>query len=178
LDNYREEIVVKKNRTFNNILYALLMVIMVISLFFVALAFSMVGVSGNFVYPLIILAINGGIAVLIWIKKDTLRTEYEYTFTNGDLDFAKVLGNSRRKNLGTMQVKNVEACGYVNTQSFQRYITMPGLKKINWFLNRGSDLFYFFYQKEGQKTMIVIEPSEELVEMIKLYLPRGVYQSK
>lgn len=178
MDNYREEIVVKKNRTFNNILYALLMVIMVISLFFVALAFSMVGVSGNFVYPLIILAINGGIAVLIWIKKDTLRTEYEYTFTNGDLDFAKVLGNSRRKNLGTMQVKNVEACGYVNTQSFQRYITMPGLKKINWFLNRGSDLFYFFYQKEGQKTMIVIEPSEELVEMIKLYLPRGVYQSK
>ena len=178
MDNYREEIVVKKNRTFNNILYALLMVIMVISLFFVALAFSMVGVSGNFVYPLIILAINGGIAVLIWIKKDTLRTEYEYTFTNGDLDFAKVLGNSRRKNLGTMQVKNVEACGYVNTQSFQRYITMPGLKKINWFLNRGSDLFYFFYQKEGQKTMIIIEPSEELVEMIKLYLPRGVYQSK
>ena len=178
MDNYREEIVVKKNRTFNNILYAALYMIMVISLLLAGIAFSMIGTSGNFVFPLILLVVNGGIVVLIWMKKDTLRTEYEYTFTNGDLDFAKVMGNSRRKNLGTMQVKNVEACGYVNTQSFQRYITMPGLKKINWFLNRGSDLFYFFYQKNGQKTMIVIEPSEEMVEMIKFYLPQGVYQGK
>ena len=54
---------------------------------------------------------------------------------------------------------------------------MPGLKKSNWFLYRDGNLFYFFYQKNNEKHMIVIEPTDEMIEMIKLYLPRGVYQT-
>ena len=65
----------------------------------------------------------------------------------------------------------------VASGSFQRYVSMPGLKKSNWFLNRDGNLFYFFYQKNNEKHMIVIEPTDEMIEMIKLYLPRGVYQT-
>ena len=177
MDNYKEEIIIKRNRLGNNILYAFLCVIMVFSGLFALLNLSQISFGQNIVILLVYAAFSGGVAFLICWKKDLLRLEYEYTFTNVDLDFACVLGNKKRKNLGTMRVKNVEACGMVASGSFQRYISMPGVKKSNWFLNRDGNLFYFYYQKNGEKHIIVLEPSQEMIEMIKLYLPRGVYQT-
>lgn len=176
LDNYREEIVVKKNRTVNNVLYALLMVLMVFSGALALLNLSSITLSESIAASIIYTVIYGGIAFLIWWKKDMLKAEYEYTFTNGELDFAMVLGNRKRKELGSMRVKNVEAFGAVSSGSFNRYVNMPGIKKNNWFLNRDGNLHFFYYQKEGAKRMIIFEPSEEMVQMIRIYLPQGVYQ--
>lgn len=176
MDNYREEIVIKKNRTMNNILYALLCVVMVLSGAMALMYLTVISYSESIVVSIIWIVVYGGVAFLIWWKKDILRTEYEYTFTNGELDFACVFGNKKRKNLGSMRVKNVEACGLVTSGSFQRYVKMPGIKKMNWFLNRDAELLFFFYQKEGHKHMIICEPSEEMVGLIKQYLPRGIFQ--
>ncbi len=176
MDNYREEIVVKNNRTLNNVLYALLMVLMVFSGAMALLNLSSITVSGNILGSIIYIVAYGGIAFLIWWKKDILKTEYEYTFTNGELDFATVMSNRKRKELGSMRVKNVEAFGAVSSGSFNRFVNMPGLKKSNWFLNRDGNLHFFYYQKEGTKKMIIFEPSDEMVQMIKIYLPHGVYQ--
>ena len=103
--------------------------------------------------------------------------EYEYTFTNGDLDFAQVFNNQKRKALGTMRVKNVEAFGPVDSNEFRKLINMPGINRKNWFLNRGAKLYYFYYQKENNRTIIVLEPSEELVGMIRKYLPPMAYRA-
>lgn len=176
MDNYREEIVVKKNQAVNNILHALLMVVMVLSGLLALLNLSSIAVSGNFLGSLLYTVFYGGIAFLIWWKKDMLRREYEYTFTNGELDFAVVYGNKKRKELGSMRVKNVEAAGLVSSGSFNRYVNMPGLKKFNWFLNRDAELFFFYYVKDGNKRMIICEPSDEMVAMIKIYLSRGAFQ--
>ena len=180
MDNYREEIVVKKNRTVNNILYVLVCVVMVLSGLTAAMSFSGLGAGlsegGSLVPSIVFTALSGGVAFLLWWKKDTLRLEYEYTFTNGELDFACVYGNKKRKSLGSMRVKNVEACGLVQSGSFQRYLRTPGVKTTNWFLNRDANLLFFYFQKEGNKRIIVCEPSEEMTNMIKQYLPRGAYQ--
>ena len=47
---------------------------------------------------------------------------------------------------------------------------------MNWFINRDGNLVYFYYVKDNEKKMIIFEPSEDMVEMIKRYLPVGVYQ--
>lgn len=175
MDNFHEEIVVKKNRTLDSLLHGLLSVIMV--LLALIAAFSLSSIMAGFSVPtLIMIAVSGGLAFLIFIKKDVLRTEYEYTITNGELDFARVLGNSKRKALGTMNIKNVEALGYVSSRNFNRYASMPGIVKSNWFLNRGANLFYFYYNKDGKKRLIVIEPSEQLAQMIKSHAAYGAYQ--
>lgn len=176
MDNYREEIVVKRNRAVNTILHALLCVIMAISALMAAMSLASLQMADNLIIAIIWTAVYGGVAFLIWWKKDILRLEYEYTFTNGELDFACVFGNKKRKPLGSMRVKNVEACGMVASGSFQRYLKMPGVKRLNWFLNRDSDLLFFYFQKDGKKSLIVCEPSPEMVELIKQYLPRGVFQ--
>ena len=127
-------------------------------------------------FSVIVILLSAGIAVYTWFFHDRLLTEYEYTFTNGALDFAEVYNNKKRKSLGSLNVRNVEAFGKVSSSSFQRYLNTPGIKRMNWFLNREAELYYFYFTKESDKKMIIMEPSEEMVAYIRQYLPNGAYR--
>ncbi len=176
MDHFMEEVVVKRNRGMQTVMYVLVNIVMVLSGLWALLSLQMLFLQFS-VLGLIEVAVMAGLAILLFLRRDTLRTEYEYTFTNGDLDFAQVFNNKKRKSLGTMKVKNVEAFGPVDSNQFRKLINMPGLKKRNWFLNREGNLHYFYYQKESVKNIIIFEPSQELVEMIRKYLPHGTYQA-
>lgn len=175
LDNFKEEVIVKRNKSFNSFMYVLCWVFMIISGFYALMNLSLL-MGGRFSVMVIVnLLIFGGVTYLIWRYKDNYRTEYEYTFTNGDLDVSKVLGNSRRRYLTSLPMKNVEAAGRVADQSFQRFLSMKDIKKHNWFLNRDNDLCYFYFVKNSVKHLMVIEPSDEMLEMAKPYLNYGVW---
>ena len=176
MDHFMEEVVVKRNRVMQEALYYLANVVMVLSalLGFMMLQWIFSGFSLQLLVSLLLMV---GSAVLLFLYKDRLRTEYEYTFTNGELDFAQVYNNKKRKNLGTMRVKNVDSFGPVESDHFRRLISAPGAKARNWFLNRDAKLYYFYYVKDASRKIIVFEPSDELVEYIKKYLARGVYNA-
>ena len=180
MDHFLEEVVTKKNRAMDEIAYYLSMVIMIVSALFGMMfisGFTQSIAAGQIAWlNLIVGLIQVGIAVLLYLYRGRLRTEYEYTFTNGSLDFAQVFNNSKRKSLGSLNVKTVDAFGKVSSSSFQRYVSMQGVKQSRWFLNRGAELYYFFFQKDGNKRIIVLEPSEEMVGHIKTYLPFGAWQ--
>lgn len=175
MDHFLEEVVVKKNNTINRLLYYFSWIVMVLAALFASMNLGTLGVNFNWMTVIMIL-LSGGVAVYIWFFHDRLLTEYEYTFTNGSLDFAEVYNNKKRKSLGSLNVKNVEAFGKVNSDSFNRYINMPGIKRMNWFLNREAELYYFYFTKDTDKKMIILEPSEEMVSYIKQYLPMGAYR--
>jgi hypothetical protein len=174
MDHFLEEIVIRRKKALNELLYYLATVSMA---FFAVIGFWMLSsIFTEFSIPtLIATVIFCGAAVLLYLYKDRTRAEFEYTFTNGDLDFAQVFNNQKRKNLGTMRVKNVEAFGPVSSDNFRKLINMPGIKRKNWFLNRDANLYYFYYQKDSNRTVIVLEPSNEMIDTIKKYLPHGVY---
>lgn len=176
MDHFMEEVVVKRNKVFSEIAYVLANIMMVLFALLGVMMLNALFMGGFSVVALIETVVMVGLAVLIFLRRDRLRTEFEYTFTNGDLDFAQVYNNQKRKTLGTMRVKNVEAFGPVDSEPFRKLINMQGLTRRNWFLNREAKLYYFYYQKENAKNIIVFEPSDELVDMVRKYLPRGVYQ--
>ena len=175
MDNFKEDIVSSRSTLLPNILYVISWIFVVIfglyALLMLQVLFVAISASG-----LIITVLSAAAAVLLFLFKDNLKVEYEYTFTNGSLDFAKVMRGARRKELGSMNVANVAACGHVAHDSFHRYLSMKDVEKKNWFLNRDGNLFYFYYVKENKKHMIIIEPSEEMVGMIVRYVQPGVYQ--
>ena len=175
MDHFLEEVVVKKNNTINRLLYYFSWIVMVLAALFASMNLGTLGVNFNWMTVVMIL-LSGGVAVYIWFFHDRLLTEYEYTFTNGSLDFAEVYNNKKRKSLGSLNVKNVEAFGKVNSDSFNRYINMPGIKRMNWFLNREAELYYFYFTKESDRKIIIFEPSEEMVSYIRQYLPNGAYR--
>lgn len=177
MDNFREESVGRRKSFLYDVLYMLCWVVIVVFGLIAVMLLQMTVLSFNFSIPgIVVMVVTGGIAVLLFLRKDRLKTEYEYTFTNGELDLAMVFRNSSRKELGSMRIKNVEACGYVAHDSFKRYLSMPDVKKSNWFANRDGNLFYFFFNKDGNKRLIIIEPSDELVKLIRMYCTQNAYQ--
>lgn len=175
MDRFLEEVVVKKQRGLNEAVYMLALAVMVFLAIFGFMMLQVLFVQFD-VISLVLTILCLGSAVLLFLFRDRLRTEYEYTFTNGTLDFAMVFNNQKRKSLGSLAVNRVEAFGPVSGHAFQRYVSMNGVKRNNWFLNRGAELYYFYIQKESTKRLIVFEPSEEMVSYIKFYLPHGAMQ--
>ena len=176
MDRFLEQVVEKHDRRMDEFLYWASLLVMVFTGLIALMQFAMLQVSQNLLMDIIIMVVMGGLAVYTYFFRDKLRTEYEYTFTNGSIDFAMVFNNKRRKNLGALNVAKVDAFGKVESGSFHRHTAAPDVKHLRWFLNRGADLYYFAFSKDGKKSVIVFEPNEEMVDYIKHYLPRGVYQ--
>ena len=184
MDQFLEQVVTKRNQAMQTVTYIVAWIVLILMGAMAFLQFTSItavlsqyGFGVEFFVTLAQLIVFGGLAVLMYLYKDRIKLEYEYTFTNGQLDFAQVFNNRKRKNLGTMNIKNVEACGLVASGSFNRYINMPGIKRTNWFLNREAELLYFYFQKDSQKRIIIIEPNEEMIALIKRSLPQGAWQN-
>lgn len=175
MDRFMEEVVVKKQRGLEEVMYVLSAVLMVVMAILGFMTMQTLFIQFD-LFTLLLTVVNLGGAFLLFLFRDRLRAEYEYTFTNGVLDFAMVFNNQKRKSLGSLTVNRVEAFGPVSGQAFKRYISMPGIKRSNWFLNRGAELYFFYIQKDSSKRVIVCEPSKEMVDYIKFYLPRGAWQ--
>ena len=175
MDHFREDIIGRRSTGLSNVFYFAGWALVVVFGIYAVLMLQVVMLQFS-PGALILFLLSAAAAVLVYFAKDEMKAEYEYTFTNGTLDFAKVLRGARRTELGSMNVANVASCGHVAHPSFKRYISMKDADRKNWFLNRDGNLFYFYYEKEGRKHIIVIEPSEEMVGLIRLYVPAGVYQ--
>ena len=95
MDQFLEEVVGMRNKGFQTVAYILVnitWVLMAIVAFFfmntMTQALSMTGFSRDFFLALALFLVFGAAAVLIFLRRDRVRTEYEYTFTNGQMDFA------------------------------------------------------------------------------------------
>ena len=88
-DHFKEDIVTPRSAFFQNVLYILCWVVIIV---FGVYAFLMLQVvTVQFSFPaLMIFLVTAAVAVLVFIYKDRVKVEYEYTFTNGTLDFARV----------------------------------------------------------------------------------------
>ncbi len=173
MDRFLEEVVTKHKRGLDEVLYYGCWALMLVCAVLDFMCIQMVFASPSVLIPAVVFL---GIALYCWFVHDRFRTEYEYTFTNGSLDFAMVFNNKKRKSLGSLNVAKVDAFGRVQSGSFRRHTSGKEVKHLRWFLNRESELYYIAFSKEGKKSVIVFEPSEEMVGYIKQYLPYGAHQ--
>lgn len=170
MDNFREEVVSRRNgKVIYTIAYIMTFITMIVSGIFALLYLSSI-MSGMITIPsIIVFVIAAAITFLIWRYKDNLRTEYEYTLTNGEMDFAKVTGNTRRKHLLSLSLKNVEQGGTVESDAYVRISSGPNVKKADYTLNADASIYYLYYLRDGVRNIVLFEPSEKMVELIRIY---------
>ena len=184
MDDFLEPIAVRRKQGLYTLLYYACWAVIVV--FAVVAAFSLAGVISinpetggmTFVWQnLALFLVFGGAAYLLWRGSDNCRVEYDYTFTNGNLDVSRVLNNKRRKYLTALEMKDVIRCGPAAGPAFKKTLSEPGVKVHNWFVNRDAKLYYFYFQRKGVKHVIVLELTDEMVAMIrsKNYLPRDAW---
>ncbi len=163
----KEEIVVKKHKGLYNLLYVLLWFTLLVCA--IIAATNLMGLmSGNLSLPTIITTlVFGGAAWLGWWGKDLLRVEYEYSLTNGIMDIAQVINNRRRKEALSFRMRDVEILAPIDDPKLQGYEQRPGIKKIKAVLNADSTVYFLFVKKDEQHYLVYMEPSEEMVQLMR-----------
>ncbi|MCQ2437928.1 MAG: hypothetical protein MJ099_05980 [Clostridia bacterium] len=181
MDDFLEQYAVRKNRGLFTFLYVIIWILIIFLALMAVINLQSIlqmdpvtgGVRFDFVI-LIMTIVFGGLAFLLWRRSDYCRIEYDYSFTNGLFEVAMVLNNRRRRYLTAFELKDVIRCGPTQGPAFQKTLAEPGLQKHNWFLNRDCNLYYFYFVKNNNKHMAVVELSDEMIAMMRskpTYIP-------
>ena len=139
-----------------------------------ALAFGLVLASIAFFPYIAPLALFFG-AAAVWLSfrlSKKLVIEYEYAFTNGELDVDKIIGKSKRKRLCSVQIGTITSFGIWNDDmEVEADSTMVIASDNSGTLD---EYFMDFKYKDYGDTTLFFSPNSELMELIIPYLPREI----
>ena len=144
-------------------------VILIISCIFVCLlsTYTFIFVLPKFVW--LIPPIWGAVIYGTVITRRNYSIEYEYIFTNGQLDIDVIKGKLKRKSLLSFPVRNIEYMAPYNgtNQSNRKEIDIIHDEK-----RRGK--YYADFTQSGVEYRLLFQPPEKILENIKKYNPRNV----
>lgn len=143
------------------------------TILFIIAAVSMIIALQQEMWALIVVTlVSGAASIFIWRKKDEAYIEYEYSYTLGELEVAKIINNKRRRILCKFECKEIEAFGKINTTAYTRYLKNPNVKKVyaTFIKNAEKDVYYMYYVGKKAKYLIHFEPDEEMLSYVKKHL--------
>ena len=157
--------------------FSLIMGLLLIFLAYIGLMFSEVDESGKIVtsiIPLIVYALFGAGSIFLFFvlrrRRNDCILEFDYSFVSGSLRIAKVMNHIRRKPVIAIECSDIEAMDNVETDNFKRYETMKDVKKVVVTPNVGEEearIIYIYGKFKGVSTLLLIEPSDMLLHLIK-----------
>lgn len=116
------------------------------------------------------LIVAAGLVYLAWKISCNFFVEYEYIFTNGDLDFDKITAKATRKRMASINCSSVEKYGKYNWASK----APTSVKKVYTFCNLNDpNAMYLIAQNRNEGTvLIVFSPESRIKEAIEKAIPR------
>lgn len=104
--------------------------------------------------------------------------EYEYTFTNGELDIDAVYSKRRRVHVLTVRVRDFSFCAPAYDSRYEsRRLDVSGVKH-NYALAgdaSGENVYFADFLMNGDKMRLDFEPSRKMIEAIKQFNMRNVH---
>lgn len=98
--------------------------------------------------------------------------EYEYIFTNGELDVDKIIAQRKRKRLCSVRIGAAAEFGRVengsNTDGAETYVRASADDEDQ------TDYFIRLNHKSLGDTVLIFTPNEEMLGLIKPYVPRNI----
>lgn len=114
------------------------------------------------------------VALMIWIMWRRVYREYEYIFTDGNLDIDVIYNRSGRRHVATFDVKKSRFIGPADNAANKGLIEGNFEKVINADSGLEPEKCYVLLGTLGDKTCkLVFEPNEEMLKAIKRYNPRN-----
>ncbi|MBN2221630.1 MAG: hypothetical protein JW708_05425 [Vallitaleaceae bacterium] len=166
-DVFKEQLVKKKGNSKDLLAKSGLVLAGVVLIF--ALGFiPVIGELG--LYPILF-------AVIIWLEFIFLRrfnVEFEYVFTNGELDIDKIYNRSKRKHALSVDVKSFTVM--VNMKMNNAKGEMGDFSKTLDFSSGevNENTYAAIFEDNGIKTRLIFEPNETLFDAIRTYIPRKI----
>lgn len=114
----------------------------------------------------VILALGTGFGVYYIVSR--MYVEYEYTFTNGELDIDKIVAKSKRYELLSVEVRRFTAFG-IYDDCMEETDDMTVVESSDNIV--GHEYFADFEHEEYGKTRLIFAPNENMLESINKMLP-------
>ena len=95
--------------------------------------------------------------------------EYEYVFTNGQLDIDIIMGRYKRKQLASIACKNIEYMDSYTTKSATNRQVIDAIYDES---RRGK--YYVDYTQDKKEYRLLFQPPEKILTNMKKYNPRNV----
>lgn len=115
-----------------------------------------------------------GVVVLIVFVMRRFNVEYEYVFTNGELDIDRIVNKSSRKRVFSIHVTNIEVMVAASNKEYAREVETftksfdfsSGVIKENTFIA--------ICDANNVRTRFTFEPNEKMFDAIRSYIPRKI----
>jgi len=125
--------------------------------------------------PFLGLAMAFGVYVLISRRN----LEYEYIFTNGELDIDVIYNKSRRKRLFSSSVKQFEIMAHVEDGEHRHALSNATKTRDYSSGIVGPNTYAFITSYEGERLKIIIEPNDMMIKAFSTVLtPRKLYKKR
>jgi hypothetical protein len=105
-----------------------------------------------------------------------LKIEYEYVYCDGQLDFDKIMGNARRKNVMKVDFEQVEIMAPQGSHSLDGYAHLKPAVRDFTSLDKNKKPYVIVTRSGENKTKILFEPSEKMIGAIKMKYPRKIVE--
>lgn len=160
-DTFVEELVVRRNSLVN----VLIMFGMVIVGSVIAMA-AFVFLTGLF--PAILAIVVAGIYIGIKFQG----VEYEYSFTNGDLDIDKIMAKRKRKTLAAVNHKQIQVMAPYTAEyeELTKDYQVSQVIDASAHKNAAGRWFAIYEDKDGKYVFLVFQPSKRLREAMRKYM--------
>ena len=95
--------------------------------------------------------------------------EYEYIFTNGQLDIDMIKGKAKRQNLTSIACKNIEYMAPYSSLNDTHRTVIDAIYDEN---RRGK--YYVDFSQDGESFRLLFQPPEKILTNMKKYNPRNI----
>lgn len=172
MDVYVEDLVKQKKTTKTYALITLIVlaaVILSVVLFFCTLLLR--------TFAFIFLLLIAGVIYGAWYLIGSMRIEYEYIVTNGEMDVDKIISQRKRKRLITVKLNTFELMAPVNGKYRHEFETKQVAATIDASVNKEQADAWFMIVNHPKKGMVklVFTPSERIINSAKLFNPRNIF---
>ena len=160
-DVFNEQIV-KRHGTFSDTIKRIGIIVLILVVFFTSTQ-----LLGGFGVLVGAAAVFGGMYLMSF-----LNVEYEYIYTNGELDIDIIYNRSRRKRLFSVMVKEFEIMAHVEDKA-QTGAFGSAQETINCHSGEaGPNTYAFLATINGKKAKVVFEPNDKMLKAIGATLSR------
>ena len=114
--------------------------------------------------------------VYIYITRQNI--EYEFTFTNGELDVDQIFSKKRRIHILSARVREFEICAPIDDLQFKNeFERAKSLSKIYsaHSAGRGANIYFADFYLNAEKVRLIFEPSFSMIQKMKIYNDKNIH---
>lgn len=178
-DCFYEECCLSKNRTLKSKLLlfykALYIICYVLAVAWVVIMYNLfptndlptISIVAVLVGPAVVLCLTG---FLFQFLRDKIVVDFDYTFITGSIRFSKVFREVKRKEVLSFDCSDIECLGLCDSKSFDRFLQMPNINKIELTYNKTPDddkKFYFIVcSVKAVKYILILECTKTFISNV------------